>query len=216
MRTSTLVVGALIFALAAAGVLVWTNAVDLSGTGINLDKPAREQSNETNWALTMTQLATPDGMAFSFANNDLAAWSVTEAHRIERFSFGGTSQTLARLSSTLPLDPENRLSGLQLKLPIAWAERANGKKIEIGIVARQPQTNAAQDVSVLYATLQAGNSGWHTLKLTTDFEVHKFTFDVPAVETGYTAQPVIIVRSDTAGGDKAVELVGLYVKPLPN
>lgn len=217
MKTGTLVIGALIFALAAAAVLVWTNVIDFNATGIKLGQPTTtEQTKEADWAQTMTQLAAPDGMVFSFGNTDLAAWSVTDAHRIERFSFGGNSQTLARLSSTLPLDPENRLSGLQLKLPLAWAQKANGKKIEIGVVARQPQTNAAKDISLLYATLQAGNSGWHTLNLSSGFEVLKFTFDVPAVEAGYTAQPIIMVRSDSAGADKAVELVGIYIKPLSN
>ena len=114
------------------------------------------------------------------------------------------------------MDPENRLSGLQLKLPLTWAQKVNGKKIEIGIVARQPQQNAASDVSLLYATLQAGNSGWHTLRLGSDFAALKFTFDVPAVEAGYTSQPMIVIRSDVVGGDRAVEIVGIYVKPLTN
>jgi hypothetical protein len=218
MTRTTLIIGALIFALAAAGVLVWTNVIDISKqTAPTSEQPTITQStpvSETNWAEKMTELAAPEGMAFSFADANLATWSVTDAHRIERFSFGANSQVLARLSSTLPLDPENRLSGLQLKLPLEWAQRVNGKKIEIGVVARQPQTNAANDISLLYATLQAGNSGWQTLKVSTEFQVLKFTFDIPPVETGYTSQPVIVVRSDAAGGDRAVELVGVYVKPL--
>jgi hypothetical protein len=164
----------------------------------------------------MVQLATPGGLVATFSDADSSLWTITDAHRIERFRLAGNAQAFARLSSSLPLDPENRLSGLQLKLPVSWAQSANGKRIEIGVIARQPQTNAANDISLLYATLQAGNSGWHTLKLAPDFEALKFTFDVPAVEAGYTAQPVIVVRSDAVGGDRAVEIVGIYIKPISN
>lgn len=220
MTRGNFIIGALIFALAAMGVLVWTNVINISKQGVSIGdqgttaQPLVPVSATTNWAEKMTEIATPDGMAFSFSDAGLNAWTVTDAHRLERFSLGGNSQTLARLSSTLPLDPENRLSGLQLKLPLAWAQRANGKTIEIGVVARKPQANAASDISLLYATLQAGNSGWRTLALTPEFQVLKFTFDIPPVESGYTSEPVIVVRSDAAGGDRAVEIVGIYVKPL--
>jgi hypothetical protein len=211
MRTSNLVIAALILALAAAGILIWTNQVDL-GQFTQSSPPPPSSNNNVEWTKRMAQLATPEGIAASFDN--VTSWSITDGHRLERFSYGGPNQTFARLSSGEPLDPNNRLSGLQLKLPLAWAQKANGKKIEIGIVARQPQSNSASDVSVLYATLQAGNSGWHTFKLSPTFAVSKFEFDVPLVEGGYQSEPTVVIRSDSLGGERAVELIGIYLKPL--
>jgi hypothetical protein len=217
-RTGYLVVGALVFALAAAGVLVWTNVLELQtpSTAPTTSPSAGPANNEIDWIKGMAELATSEGVVFSFADNDVAAWSITDGHRIERFKLSGASQTFARLSSGHPLDPQDRLSGLQLKLPLAWAQKVNGKRIEVGVVARQPHANASADISILYATLQAGNSGWHTLKLPAGFEALKFSYDVPAIETGYQTQPIVVVRADAQGGDRAVELVGIYLKPISN
>lgn len=207
-RTGYAIAIAIALALAAAGFFVWTTYFS-KGEGQTVPIP---QAENIDWSQRMKELAGADGIVASFGDNHLDFWAVTDAHKLERFRISGTENVFARLSSTLPLDPENRLSGLQLKLPLSWAQKVNGRRIEIGVLARQPMTNSANDISMLYATLQAGNSGWQTLQLNRTFAILRFTYDVPAVETGYTSEPTLVLRSDQVGADKAVELVGVYLK----
>lgn len=217
MRSGSFVLGAIVLGLIAVAVLVWADLIDISrftkpqGSAVPSSTIAEE-----DWVSRMKQEATSEGVVATFSDGDITSWTITDGHRIERFRLTGPSQAFARLASGHPLNAEDRLSGLQLKLPAAWAAKVNGKKIEVGVVARQPQTNAASDISILYATLQTGNSGWHTFKLTPSFGVSKFVFDVPQLDGGYTAQPLVILRGDALGGDRSVELLGVYLKPVAN
>lgn len=222
-RTGLLVGLATLLIMAAVAVLVWTNFLQNASPPVipPVQQPPSSPSQPSmsdrvedheNWIRKMAEMATGEGLAFSFADSDVTAWSITPGHKIERFSISGGKQALARLSSAHPLNQNDKLSGLKLTLPVEWAQKVNGKRFEIGVVARQPQSNAATDFSFLYATLQEGNSGWRTYKLSPQFQSSKFNFDVPLLEGGYQSAPVVVIRADSTGQDKAVEIVGVYMK----
>jgi hypothetical protein len=210
-RTGFLVIIALIFALAAAGVLVWTNVIDFSGDTEKIveGKPSLSAA-EMRAMNSMKQVAVTGGFAATFSGPESRTWDLAAGHRLERFSLNGGGDIMGRLISSVPLDNERVIDGLYVELPAQFAEIANGRRIEVGVLARGGQANPSSVLSVLYATRQAGNSGWKTLNLSPTFELRKFSFDVPKLPGGYQAQPVIALRGDAGGRGLTVELVGVY------
>jgi len=219
-RTGLLVVVALIFALAAAGVLVWTNALNISGqpsVAQNATAPATTAppSRESQLVTLMNQSAAGGGFAASFLEADVRKWQIAPGHRLERFSLDPSGPVFSRLTSSVALDKESvqwSSLGLSMALPVEFANAANGQKVEIGFIARSAQSNGSPELSVIYATQQAGNSLWRAIQLKPTFEAFKFTFDVPKVETGYVNGPIVVFHSDAAGSGRAVEMIGAYVK----
>lgn len=209
-RTGYLIVSALIFALAAAGVLVWTNTVQLpiSMSPQSAEKKLVDQMNEA--------VAGGGGYAVAFGQADVTKWQLGAGHRLERFSVEGGDAVFARLTSGAPLNKETwewATQGLSTELPVQFNNQTNGKKIEIGIVARMSSANPSKTISVAYATQQAGNSGWQEIALSGDFALKTFTFDVPPLEPGsYTAKPILVIHADSSGGGAAAEILGVYVK----
>lgn len=222
MRTGSLIIGALIFALAAAAVLVWSGVLDMPGQAPTptpqAATPAAQRpqppstSREAQMVIAMTQAAAGGGYAATFSDQDASKWLIAGGHRLERFSLEGRDTILARLSSSDPIAPTKLLDGLYVELPEQFTSISNGKKIEIGIVARTAKANSAESFSVIYLTRQAGNSGWQTFSLGPEFELKSIEFDVPLVEGGYNARPIVAIYGDPSGGGKGVELLGLYVK----
>lgn len=152
------------------------------------------------------------GFVATFAESPSRQWQITEGHMLEKFWLKQPDIVMARLRSNMPRRDDMLLQGLSIELPIEFAQMVNGKEIEVGLLARSSQTNGALEVSLVYATKQAGNSGWQTLKLTPQFELHSFKFAVPEVAEGYTARPTIVVHADTQGQGRAVEILGIYAK----
>jgi len=221
MRAGTLIVGALIFALAAAAVLIWTNQISLPGqppaptsAPATPSKPA-PPSQEAQLVTAMNDVAAGGGFAATFQEQDLLKWQIADGNRLERFSLPTSDAAFARLTSSAVLDKASvswPSLGLSAKLPVQFAQAANGKRIQVGLVARSAQTNGSPQVSIVFATQQAGNTGWRTFELGQQFQLFKFVYDIPPVEGGYTATPIIVVHSDEAGSGKAIELLGVYVK----
>jgi len=224
-RTGFLVVGALIFALAAAGVLVWTNTAFFSDTSVvapsNPSPPpqATEQSQEKQLVNLMDDVAASGGYTALFTDSQIRRWSIADGHTFERHALDRSADVvIARLSSNVPTNkpfvgwPELGLSWI---LPVDFATIASGKNIEIGVVARSAPSNPSPALSVIFATRQAGNSDWHKLKLSSDFSVVKFRYQVPAVADGYKIGPVLVLHSDAEGTGRSVELLGAYAKVLP-
>jgi hypothetical protein len=213
-KNFTLVLGAAILVVAAAGVLTWLNLLQIPGLP-GASTSSTQQNSDTLGIELMRQNASPDGIAITFSEADVSSWEVTDGHQIERFKLSDSAIGFGRLTSAHPLNPEDKLSGLRAKIPVEFAQRTNGKRIEVGIVARQAPSKAAHDVSFLYATMQKGNSGWRSYKLGSNFQAFRFLFDVPAVAEGYQASPLIVIRSDRAQSGRAVEIAGVYVKEVP-
>jgi len=218
-RTGGLLLGALIFALAAAGVLVWTGQVKLPSQGgsptATIPATPAPPSPEAQLVKMMNDVAAGGGFAATFQEKDLRKWQISEGHKLERFSLPSSDAAFARLTSSVVLDKASvnwPSQGLSTKLPVQFAQAANGKRIQVGVVARAAQTNGSPEVSILFATQQAGNTGWRTFQLDQQFKLYKFVYDILPVEAGYTATPIVVISSDTAGGGKAVELLGTYVK----
>jgi hypothetical protein len=67
-------------------------------------------------------------------------------------------------------------------------------------------------MNVVYATRQAGNSGWQAASLGNNFELKQFRYKVPVHEGGYTNQPVLVINADALGGGGGIELLGVYIK----
>jgi hypothetical protein len=223
-RGGTFIIGALVLALAAAGVLVWTGSLDpsLFAGGSNVPSvppmpsvPSTPASREAQLVNAMNEAAAGGGFAASFLHTDAGKWKLADGHRLERFSLDPTGPTIARLTSSVALEWRSNQwpnQGLSVLLPKEFGQLANGRTIEIGVVARMAASNGSPHFTAVYATQQAGNSQWKSIVVKPQFEIHKFTYDVPAVETGYSSEPIVVITSDSAGQGRAVELIGIYVK----
>lgn len=212
-RTGVLIASAVLLAGAAGGVLVWTGVLKApSGTS----PLAITQSAEDRLVQQMSEAAASGGgYAVTFSQVEAAKWRVAPGHRLERFSVDGGQAVFARLISAAPLDKKTfewPTQGLSVELPIEFNNRANGKQIEIGIVARSQMGRPPAPMYVVYATRQAGNSGWQEVALGADFEMKTLKYKMPAYEPGFTNKPVLVINADPSGGGGGVELLGIYVK----
>jgi hypothetical protein len=213
MRSTYLIAGALVLALVAAGVLF--------GTDFFRKNPFATAPSRESQIMTRITDARIDGVgiAATFAERDAKRWRLAGGHRLERFAMDDGNAVFARLTSGTALDKSSsdwERQGLSLSLPTEFNNRTTDKTIEIGFAARSPQVNGSDVVSVVYATRQAGNSGWQAFPIGRDFQLFKFTYKVPHVEGGYTNEPIITFTSDAQGTGRSVELMGVYVKPIPS
>ena len=225
MRAGYLIVGALIFALAAAAVLIWTNQINLPGqpaappsaTSVPSTTVA-PPSHEAQLVTAMNEAAAGGGYVATFMEGDVGKWQIADGHKLERFSLGSNGPVFARFTSSTTLDKTSvqwPALGLSMTLPPEFANAVAGKKVEVGIIARAAQSNGSNELSVVYATRQSGNSGWQSIALQPNFEAYKITYDVPNREGGYTNGPMIVFHSDASGGGRAVEMIGAYLKVIP-
>lgn len=169
------------------------------------------------WTQLMNQITASGGTALTFDDSAIKGWTLPPGHRLERFSLDGGKAVFARLSSTTALNndfPSWAERGLSFQFQVEMNNISSGKRIEVGVIARSAQSNGSHNLNVVYATQQAGNSGWQKLELSPQFQLLKFTYDVPAVPTGYQSAPIVVLHSDEAGSGRGVELLGIYVKPL--
>jgi hypothetical protein len=221
MRAGYLVVGAMILGLAAVGVLVWTNTLNLTpSTSIppQASAPASPQSSDLQWVQRMKAVVSGGGFAATFADNGVQGWRLPEGYRLERFSIDGGRVAFARLSSSKPRSNELETwaeRGLSYQFPVDLNNRSSGGRLEIGVVARRAQTNSSDYLYAAYATQQAGHSGWQRLQLLPQFNLQTFVFNVPAAPAGYSNQPIIVLHSDDTASGRAAEIIGVYVKQLP-
>jgi hypothetical protein len=217
-RTGLFVMLALLIAAGAAAALFWTGVL----TG-KVDEPPvvipssdlGSTSRDAQLVNEMRTAAVGGGYSASFSEQDVGKWQIAEGHKIERFSAGQSGSVFARLTSSGALDKSSvqwPTLGLSATLPVEFATATAGKKLEIGIIARSSQSNGSAALSVNFATRQAGNSGWQDIPLKPDFELFKFEYNVPVVETGYTNGPMIVLHSDATGSGNSAELIGIYVK----
>lgn len=208
-RTGFLVVGALIFALAAAGILLWTDI------GAQYFGP---RTLEDRLIDQMSDIASEGGFAASFSDQDAGRWRLADGHKFERLAISSSHAVIGRLASAVPVNispPTWESQGLSIELPATFAQQSNGRRLEIGIIARSAKANPSAILNAVYATRQAGNSGWRKFELAGEFAVHRILFDVPEVPSGYAAQPIIVLQSDAEGNGRSVELLGVYVRRVP-
>lgn len=221
-RSGLLITSALLFAVVAAGVLVWLNVLDgyRPGTG----DPTATNSNPTSGDATsheselvklMNDVAAGSGYAATFNADDTHSWKIDDGHTLERFRFGGTGAAFARISSTVPLAPEIVHLGIAVFWPSELTNRFSGQNVEVGIVARGAPTNPAPSLTAVFATRQAGNSGWQELQLTPQFQLLRFSYQVPKVDGGYQSEPMLVLHADREGKGRGVELLGVLVRPEP-
>jgi hypothetical protein len=167
----------------------------------------------------MFENAKSGGSLATFTDSEVRRWQLADGHRLERLSLDVPDAVVARLTSQVPLDMSParwETQGLSMVFPLDIATRFNGRRIEIGIVARTAQANGSPELKAVYATQQAGNSGWKSIRVGPKFELHKFTFDIPAVNEGYRSMPILVIHSDAEGKGRAVELLGVYIGPTKN
>jgi hypothetical protein len=211
MKSIYVIAVALVLALAAAGVLFGTDILGKSPFASNRSREFQVMTRITDARIDGV------GIAATFSERDAKRWRLAGGHQLERFAVDDGEVVFARLTSSVALDVNSNnweQQGLSLSLPAAFGNRTNGQVIEVGFAARAPGANSADAVSVIYATRQAGNSGWKSFRVGKDFQLFKFTFNVPNVQGGYTNEPIIAFTSDPGGTGRAVELIGVYVKPL--
>lgn len=213
-RTGSIFAGTLAFALAVVAALLLTGAIGPDLLGLN---PFASRFSEKELNKFMSEVAFTGGVGATFADKDLPNWRLGIGHRLERYSLTGAEAVMARLISSERLDAKSvdwYSTTASFTLPIEFAQQSSGKKIEVGIIARSAAANGSPTLSVAYATQQAGNSGWKAIPLTTQFELTKFTYDVPALAQGYTNKPVIAFHSDAEGSGRAVEILGAYARQV--
>jgi hypothetical protein len=203
-----LIAGAVALCLVAAGAVFWSDIARVLGL-----------VSEEQLVADLKSAATGGGYAVTFAQADAGKWQVGEGHRLEKFTVDSGTTSFARLTSSVPLNAETwewSTQGLSTLFPVGFNNTTNGGKLQIGVIARAPSTNGSKAISVVYATQQAGNSGWHDLKIGPNFEMSTFTFDVPKRDPGtYTAQPIMVINADRSGGGASAEILGIYVKQIP-
>jgi hypothetical protein len=222
-RTGLLIVVALVIVAAIAGLLTYTNFLPSNpSTSTSSDTGAQSAgasapapSPEAQLVAQMQAAATGNGFAATFLEADVSKWRIADGFKIERFSLGADGPAFGRLSSSTPLDEKSvnwPTLGLSALLPVEFAQAANGQRIQVGIIARASQSSASQSISVLYATQQAGNTGWRKFELQPNFQLFKFVYDIPEVEGGYDATPIVVINSDATGSGQSSEILGVYVK----
>lgn len=221
-RTGLIFVVALIAAVAIAAAVFWAGFLGgpeaSPGTimGVSPNSSATADSSEQQLMDEMKSISSQGGVAANFSDRDVKRWSLADGHRIERFSVQGSETVFVRLSSSAALgQPYSRWEdlGLSVKFPTEFLERNKGFAVEIGVIARQPSENASQVINAVLATQQTGNSGWNKLKLTGEFSVQTFKWTIPPSQAAYTAQPILVLSADSEGTGKAVEVIGVYMKP---
>lgn len=224
-RSGFLVVVAALLVAAAAGVLVWTNFFGTSHPGAaggpdsSSSEPVAQSAPPTAKELVdlMTSEAAQGAFVATFSDKDVPKWILAPGHKLERFSLNSGDSVFARLTSSVPLDTKSGqwlTLGLSATLPLPYAKLYNGKTLEIGIIARSAQSNGSQSMGVAYATQQSGNSGWKQIELKSDFTLIQFKYEVPKLEPEYTNQPIIVIHSDPVANSGAIELIGVYIKPI--
>jgi hypothetical protein len=207
-RTGYLIAAAVFVAVVAVSALVWSGTVKLPFFGESAEQlMARINDAEKT-----------GGYGVTFSQSDVPKWRIAEGHRLERFGVDGGEPAFVRLTSSTALNAttwEWATQGLSATFPVEFNNRTNGQTIEIGVVARAASSNSASTITVVYATQQAGNSGWQDIPVSGDFELKTIRFKVPKVAPGsYDKNPIIVLNSDRSGSGKSVEILGAYVKPV--
>lgn len=215
MSRSGIVIGAVVLLAIAAGTMLYGTDL-LKTAGLSPPKAIPVGSAESTLMAKLTDAASNGGYALTFAQANANSWRVAPNHKLERFSLDGSDTAFVRLTSLTALNPETvdwQTQGLSTLLTAAFSNGTNGKRIEVGIVARSAKFKPAQNMYAIYATQQAGNSGWREIPLGSEFAMHTFTYDVPQVEPGgYTNPPIVVLR---ASNGTSIELLGVYVKEVP-
>lgn len=207
---SLILVGAGVASLVAFGIVFFLNVFQIQ-QALGLP-PTEEQLMEA-----IESASNQGGISAAFGDAEVKKWQIPDGHQLERFGLNDQGMVFARLRSDGPVNndlPDWALRGLSLRLPTALNQAAQGKDIEIGVVARSAQSNPSPEMAAVYATQQAGNSGWQNFKLTSYFDLHKFTYTVPVPDTGYDRSPILVIHPDAVGKKRSVEILGVYIKIL--
>lgn len=201
-----LVAGAVALVVAALTAFFWNDIRRLA---------SGELSAEGKLVAQVISAGGGGGFSVTFSQADAKKWQVAQGHRLERFTLESGDAAVARIVSTIPLDmtsTEWPTQGLSVQLPAEFSNRSNGKPIEIGIVARVAAGRQKGPLTVVYATRQAGNSGWQQLEVGGQFELKTLSYKVPPLEGGYTNPPVLVINADPSGNGGGIELIGVYIK----
>lgn len=201
-----LIISAILF-VSLSAILILTKTIDV---GLFNSRFAEEDLGGL-----MSDVTGKGGVGVTFSGADMKNWNLGPGHQLDRFSISNSNVVFARLKSSQRLDISSvdwRTSSASFTLTSEFAQRSNGKVIEVGVIARTAQSNGAPALAVAYATQQAGNSGWRSLELEPDFRLMKIKYQVPKVPGGYTNVPVIAFHSDPSGSGRAVEILGAYAK----
>ena len=201
--------GAVALSLVAAGAFFWSDISRLVGL-----------VSEEQLVADLTKAVTGGGgYAVTFAAGDASKWQIGDGHRLEKFSVEGGTTSFARVTSSVPMNAKTwewSTQGISTLFPVAFNNTTNGGKLEIAVIARAPSTNGSRAISVVYATQEAGNSGWRDIPIGSHFAVTTFTFDVPERDPGtYTKQPILVINADKTGRGGSAEILGVYVKQIP-
>ncbi len=154
----------------------------------------------------------------TFSEMDIKRWGLPPKHRLERRRLHEGEILFAHLTCIGPVNNAATswdLRGLSLKLPVELNNFSRGKRIEVGVVARSGAECVSHAMMAVYATQEAGNSGWRSLALKPTFELLTFTYEVPATVERYTKHPILVIHSDENGASRSVEMLGAYVKVSP-
>lgn len=202
-----LLAGAAVLILAAVGAFFWKDVLRLTG-----------QISEEQLVTDLKTAAAGGGYAVTFSQADASKWQVAEGHQLEKFSVDNGATAIARLTSSVPLNAETwewPTQGLSTLFPVSFNNRTNSGKLQIGVIARSPATNGSKAISVVYATQEAGNSGWKDIPIGSNFDLTTFVFDVPHRDPGtYTKQPILVINADRSGRGASAEILGIYVKQI--
>jgi hypothetical protein len=169
-------------------------------------------------ASNMTEVARSGSVVATFSEKDITRWGLPPEHRLDRHRFHDGEVFYGRLTCIGPVNNAANtweMRGLSLKLPVEFNNHSRGKRVEVGIVARRGGVFPSEAMMVVFATQEAGNSGWRLFTLKSTFELLTLTYDVPATSELYSKHPILVIHSDANGTSKSADILGAYVKVAP-
>jgi hypothetical protein len=216
MSTNRILIAvALVVTLVAAGTWIWMKFLNVSPpqqqATVLPAAPGDNAGEEIEFVNAIRQSGS-GGFSATFSGTEAEKWLVAPGTTLERFSIGGAGAVFGRISSAQPLLPDAPLSGAYVEIPQEFATAAAGQRIEVGIVARASQANPAAKFGLNLYTRKMGNTGWLGFKLAGEFQMKVFEYEYPVSPDGYEQGPVIAIYGDPEGGNKGVEILGVYVK----
>jgi len=86
-----------------------------------------------------------------------------------------------------------------------YAHVFDGQRLRISVQARAAGPSPAPvELAVLYASRQAGNTGWQLFALSEQYQTYSFSFQMPALTRVDEESPFLILRPASTGPENAV------------
>jgi hypothetical protein len=149
-----------------------------------------------------------------FASPGVSRWRVPQGTDLKVVKVGDIDAPIGRLSSTVPLNRNSyewETLGASVLIPSNVVAALNGREIEITVRARTSAQNPSEWIWTVFATQQAGNTGWHASALSRSVEPFRLKFKVPYVQEGYAKPFILVLNGDHDGLGRVAEVESVSI-----